>query len=314
MGIKGLNSFIQANCSVDIKQITLWELKGKTIAVDSMIYLYRFKSEGGLVEGMYQMVSLMKYYGVNPIFVFDGKPPPEKLETIRKRKEEKHEAEIMCKTVQRQLSEAESRSEDTTDLQAEVDRLRRQFVRITYQDIAEVKELMQSMGVSYYEADGESDGVCARMVHKKVAYACLSEDMDMFVYGCSRVLRYLSLLKSTVVLYDLNAILRTLNITFADFKSICVLAGTDYSEETGTRCDLNRALKAYAKFAKQKETIEFYDWLELWKADDADYDALRRVYDMFSVCNVNIQKDNLVESRPDREAMESILRPYGFVF
>ena len=57
----------------------------------------------------------------------------------------------------------------------------------------------------------------------------MSEDMDMFVYGCPKVLRYLSLLKSTVVIYDLKGILRTLKLTHNNFKQICVLSGTDYN-------------------------------------------------------------------------------------
>ena len=46
----------------------------------------------------------------------------------------------------------------------------------------------------------EADELCAKLVVKK-AFACLSEDMDMFVYGCPKVLRYLSLLNETVVVY-----------------------------------------------------------------------------------------------------------------
>ena len=47
------------------------------------------------------------------------------------------------------------------------------------------------MGIAYYESEGESDYVCAKMVKQKIAFACMSEDMDMFVYGCPKVLRYL---------------------------------------------------------------------------------------------------------------------------
>ena len=315
MGIKNLNRFLQSNCKSAIRQITLWELKGKTIAIDTLIYMYRFKADGGLMEGMYQMISLIQHYGITPIFVFDGKPPPEKEETLRKRREEKASAEREYNNAQRRLRELKKdEDQDTADLEAEIDSLRRKFVRITGEDLAEVKMLMTAMGASIYEADGESDGICARLVHKKIAHACLSEDMDMFVYGCGRVLRYLSLLKATVVMYDLNAILKILGINFSDFKSICVLAGTDYSEQSGTSYDLNRALKTYSKYSRSNETIDFYDWIELWNKNTVDCDALKYIYNMFSITNVTISQDRLVKPRACRKQMIELLEPYGFVF
>jgi len=54
---------------------------------------------------------------------------------------------------------------------------------------------MIAYGVSYIDADGEADQLCASLVLKNKVYACLSEDMDLFVYGCPRVLRYLSFIK-----------------------------------------------------------------------------------------------------------------------
>ena len=114
-----------------------------------------------------------------------------------------------------------------------------------------MKHLLELMGIQYYECEGESDSVCAKMVQKKIAYACLSEDMDMFVYGCPRVLRYLSLLKSNVVLYDLPGILYKLGITFADFQDICVLAGTDYNTAADSNIELHRALKLFARYRRE---------------------------------------------------------------
>lgn len=315
MGIKNLNRFMQTNCPNAIRQITLWELKGKTIAIDALIYLYRFKSDGGLMEGIYQMVSLIQHYGINPIFVFDGKPPPEKEQTLKKRREEKVSAEREYNNAQKRLRELKTDTEaDTSDLETEIDNLRRKFVRITREDLDEVKNLLSAMGASYYEAVGESDGICAKLVHKKFAHACLSEDMDMFVYGCGRVLRYLSLLKATVVLYDLNAILKTLHINFSDFKAICVLSGTDYSDQSGETYDLHKALKAYGKYSRSNETIDFYDWIELWSNDEIDCITLRNIYNMFSIVNVSITQDRFTKSRGDRDEMVSLLEPYGFVF
>ena len=94
-----------------------------------------------------------------------------------------------------------------------MDQLKKQFVYITHEKIEKVKELIRAYGATYYDAPGEADELCALLVIKKKAWACLSEDMDLFVYGCNRVLRYLSLNNQSFVLYHTKGILSSLNMT-----------------------------------------------------------------------------------------------------
>ena len=49
------------------------------------------------------MLSVFRYYNICPIFVFDGKPPPEKKELLLKRREDKIEAESEYNTLKSQL-------------------------------------------------------------------------------------------------------------------------------------------------------------------------------------------------------------------
>ena len=55
------------------------------------------------------------------------------------------------------------------------------FIRLKYNDIINVRDLLDAFGVYYIEATGEADEMCAKLVIKKYAYACLSEDMDLFL-------------------------------------------------------------------------------------------------------------------------------------
>uniref|UniRef100_A0A6C0LK74 XPG N-terminal domain-containing protein n=1 Tax=viral metagenome TaxID=1070528 RepID=A0A6C0LK74_9ZZZZ len=312
MGLRGLNRFLRANCQKNIRQISLWELKGKTIAVDASIYMYRFQGDGGLIEGMYQMVSLMRHNGIIPIFVFDGIPPPEKRELIEKRKQDKKEAERKFKEIKGQIA-ASHDEDDVADLEAEADQLRRQFVRITGNDIVDVKNLLHIMGISYYESIGESDNICVKMVQKKVAFACLSEDMDMFIYGCPRVLRYLSLLKSSVVMYHLAGILTSLHLPFDSFRDICVLSGTDYNLLSEDCLDLNKALKLYSKYSKARVRDTYIQWI----ANNnyiKDLDAFINVTEMFNMQNVTIDRCLMNTSIYDTTAVKMLLSGYGFVF
>ena len=65
MGIQYLNSYLKKHTSIKaINKIGLKELSGKTIVIDASIYLYRFVSEGALLENMYIMISLFKYHNI----------------------------------------------------------------------------------------------------------------------------------------------------------------------------------------------------------------------------------------------------------
>jgi 5'-3' exonuclease len=95
MGIQHLNQFFkeEANSNDSIKFINLIELTGKKIAIDISIYMYRYSLENALIENMYLMLSIFRHYKIIPIFIFDGKSPPEKQNVLNQRYHEKKSAE-----------------------------------------------------------------------------------------------------------------------------------------------------------------------------------------------------------------------------
>ena len=98
---------------------------------------------------------------------------------------------------------------------------------VSKSEINKVKELFDVYAVNYITADGEADKLCAKLVQKITS--CLSEDMDLFVYGCNRVLRYISIINCTLIYYDIKKILNELENSILQFKQICILSGTDYN-------------------------------------------------------------------------------------
>ena len=103
MGIKYLNKFIREQCdecNESIQCVHLKELSGKTIAIDISIYLYKYTF---LIENIYSMISIFKYYGIIPIFIFDGKPPVEKKVLLMKRKQNKIHAQEEYNCLKEQL-------------------------------------------------------------------------------------------------------------------------------------------------------------------------------------------------------------------
>ena len=302
MGIKYLNRFLQNNCKNSIKKIALTQLSNKKIVIDTSIYMYKFLTDGVLLENMYLLISLLRKYNIAPLFVFDGKPPKEKNQLLQQRKENKRIAENKYKELEENITICSEK--DKQKLTDEMNNLKKDFVRLNHKDIQNVKELIQSMGVSYIEAPGEADILCAKLVNKNLAYACLSEDMDMFVYGCKRVLRYLSLINSTTIMYDLKEILVEINIPFNDFKNICIISGTDYNIENNT--NLNTTLKYYKKFNKSNET-NFINWL----TENTSYineDEVREIYQLFNLNNVLELKSCLETKIKNTDINISILK------
>ena len=107
MGIKNLNRFLYNNCSKKaVSKKHLKQFANKIIVIDTSIYMYKFAGENSLMESMYLFISVLKSYHITPIFIFDGKPPPEKLDLLRQRRLEKKEAEQKYNNLHQQLANA----------------------------------------------------------------------------------------------------------------------------------------------------------------------------------------------------------------
>ena len=320
MGIRHLNRFLKDNASSSIKLCNLSELSGKKIAVDISIYMYRFASNNTLIENIYLMLSVFRHYNIIPIFIFDGKPPPEKHELLRKRKEDKREAENEYNKLKNTLEiNKDMDDSDKQEIIYNMDMLKKKFVSINKNDIENVKMLIRSYGATYYDAPGEADELCAMLNIKNKVWASLSEDMDMFVYGCPRVIRYFSLLNHTAIVYDVKGILNNLGISQKELREICVLSGTDYKLECDdTKNSLNNTLKLFKKYHKSKSKVGFYEWLNKDNNFIKDYDLLLKIYNMFELndrFDIKVfEKIKIINGPIIKNEIINILKTDGFIF
>jgi len=62
MGVKLLSKLLKTECGDCVNKVHLQQLYNKKICIDTSIYLYRFKSMGGLLEKFYLMCSIFKQY------------------------------------------------------------------------------------------------------------------------------------------------------------------------------------------------------------------------------------------------------------
>jgi flap endonuclease-1 len=360
MGIRALNKFLQAKCKSSIKSIPLSELSGKKIAVDISIYLYKYISENALLENLYLMISIFRSNNIIPIFIFDGKPPAEKNDTIASRKKNKTDAreeyyrlkllvESMKTGTDADTTDADTDAEldeqkqkqkesEINEMSQAMEQLKKKFISIKYDDIQNVKTLLQAYGVTYFEAPGEADILCAKLVTNNLVYACLSEDTDMFVYGCGRVLRYLSLTLSNVVIYDLNHILKTLNLNMDLFKKICILYGCDYCHESFVEnnicCNPQEMLHnmnifhAFQLFNKYCDSVkgtdatnapDFYEWIINEKIHSIQHiDEINKnikLFDISETKNLELYDNIKILNGPiNKNLLIDIMKKENFIF
>lgn len=349
MGIRHLNKLMHENCPGSIKRMHFQELRGKKIAVDVSIYMYRFLADGALLENMYLMASILRHYDIHGIFVFDGPPPVQKTELIELRKKKKEAAKRQYNQMERilqtkrrdsALSSSPASTHEILEIEETMTQLKKQFIHIRDSDIANVKDLLASFGFAIVDAEGEADALCAKLAIKRRVFACMSDDMDMFVYGCPFVLRHVSLLNHSAMCYNMKDILRNMELTQDEFKMMCVVSGTDYTLESvathsggdeTSRKTMNPIINIFNVYDKMKEykrlttkeltkyEFGFYEWLEKRNNYDVSLISLIESEQMFDISNVGSSdkyKQLVVLNRKDinKRRIVELMMKEDFIF
>ena len=130
--------------------------------------------------GFLDRATVMISEGIDPVFVFDGKPHDLKRGTLDGRRERKIEA----------VSRWEA-AVDAGDMEA-AKKLGPQTAEYTPDMVQETKELFDLMGVSWVEAPMEAEGAAAVMCSRGDVAAVASQDWDTLLYGSPVMVRNLT--------------------------------------------------------------------------------------------------------------------------
>jgi 5'-3' exonuclease len=241
---------------------------------------------------------------------------------LKKRQEDKAAAKNEFNKLKEEMELNELSDEEKQEMIISMDQLKKQFVYMNTTKIEKVKELIRAYGATYYDAPGEADELCALLVNTNKVWACLSEDMDLFVYGCKRVLRYISLNNQTAVLYYTKGILKELNMNQKEFKEICVLSGTDYNINANINVlNLFDIINLFYSFKQELQNQHFYDWLKLnidLNIDlNLDLDLLKKINSMFDISDelTNSFKNIQILNGPiQKNLIKEIMKEDGFMF
>ena len=112
----------------------------------------------------------------------------------------------------------------------------------------------------------------------------------MFLYGCKRVIRYFSIINHKAIIYYLEIILKDLNMSFKEFKEICILSGTDYNIDNNIT--LYKALEYYKLF-KESSDLDFFEWIELNTNFIDNIYYLYSTYFMFMTDKIELKDYNI---------------------
>lgn len=318
MGIPKLNKYIMEKCTASIQKITMNDLYEKHIAVDMSIYLYRFLSEGHFMEDLYLFLSIFKYYHIEPIIIFDGKPPPEKRELLNKRYNERQQTYQDFQEIEDKIETLDTLQDKNEIIELEKNKqmLEKKMVRVKREHIDQSIELIEAFGFSYYFAPSEADHLCAYLTNSGHTYATLSDDMDMILLGCNRVLRGFNLLKHDVFMYNTNSILQELQLSCNEMQQIVIMAGTDYNTENIV--PIRSAFKYYTEYKASEKDCHFYEWLkDTYHIDTKIY---MDIIELFTIENYRIMFDNFMKNNVYKKCrfnvhkIKNIMRKYNFIF
>lgn len=297
MGVKLLSSLLGRYCSAAIMKDPLRKFAGKRFAIDASNCIYRFLYDDTLIPSMYEFCVTLAHYNIKSVFVFDGQFTTQKKSVVAERRKEREKARLTYDTLMQQ-------SNANPD---EIKIAKRKMARMTTKHVTEVKELLTALGIPYIEAKKEADEICAELVINGEAYACVSGDTDMFVYGCPRVIRYLSIRKHTCVMFDLEGILNSLSLSFDEFKDVCMVAGTDYNE---ANLNMYTAYKLWSEYKSEPNESCFCDWLVFRGIFNTKETMIqgRAIYDTEKETSYEC-----IDKEVDHEQLEIILRRHNFI-
>lgn len=270
MGIKGLKQFLKKQVPRAFLRAPLSSLKGKKIAVDISCIMYKYMSvcQGREIDqtnlaccpldqekifanwlNMFLgQCSNFVEMGITPIYVFDGKPIPQKEDEIERRKDI---MEDKMDSIHRELDSLalvaapSSGMEELTPAKlkellektdSNVASMMKQVIHLPMSEKLKLKGIFSEIGVPIIQSTYDAEKTCSILCLNGIVDAVYTTDSDAIVYG-TPVMIY-DIKKENVpgegiidVCYVIHipTLLSELEITQDQLADIAILCGTDYN-------------------------------------------------------------------------------------
>ena len=301
MGVYKLSSYINENCKKGYFKSRINVLKNKTIVIDLIQYIYKYKQDGNLIEKIYLMCSLFRKYNITGIFILDGKSKDNKHECLLNRSKERDKLLI-------KLQDLELKVNKNNDDIEEISKLQNKTIQITKNDVMLTKKMVNLMGFQIIQCNNESDPVLSYLSKDVKIWGCMSEDSDMFVYGCKIIIKYLDLKDKSVIIYSLPKILNQMHLSYNEFKLLCLLSKNDYNQNS--YYDFYKIINLFYKYKYNSKPYKksFNKWL-----NNFTYINIKTLYEYYNDEKV-IEKFHYKNNNINYNELKTFLKPYGFYF
>lgn len=229
------------------RQLTLDDLRGRSLAVDANNMLYQFlalirmrdgtpftDSKGHitshLVGLLLRTTRLTADYAIRPVFVFDGKPPELKMRTLRERRSYRERAH-------KEWQEAIQREDYATAWSKAV-----RMNTLTQPMQNDAKRVLALLGIPCVQAPQEAEAQAAHMAKQGDVWAANSRDYDSVLFGAPRLVRYVTIsgqeflpskgLSRPLIpeLIELQELLSVLEISREQLVDLAIMVGTDFND------------------------------------------------------------------------------------
>ncbi|KAG4073786.1 hypothetical protein HA402_001010 [Bradysia odoriphaga] len=227
MGITGLIQFVE-NAS---NQTNIKEFKGSVVCVDAYCWLHRgiyacseILACGGKtdvhIKYCLKYVKMLLHHQIKPILVFDGQHLPAKELTEKKRRESRKQAKTRAAELLRLGKKSEAR------------KYFNRCVDVSHKMALELMHECRKLGVDCIVAPYEADAQLAFLNISGIADYVITEDSDLTLFGCKKVLFKLDLAGNCLEV-DTSKLHLAMDCSlekysFDKFRYMCILSGCDY--------------------------------------------------------------------------------------
>src|SRR5574341_1528637 len=271
------------------EKTNLESFASKVVAIDAYNAIYQFLSIIRGPEGLpladskgrvtshisglfYRNINFLSL-GIQPVYVFDGKPPSLKSAEIERRKQIKKDA-----TIKFEKALSEGKYEDAKKYAQQTSVLRDDMVE-------DSKHLLSLFGIPYIQAPSEGEATAANLTLTGQAYASASQDFDSLLFGAKKLVRNFTNSgrrklpnRNTTIeiepeIIDLEKTLTELGVTREQLVDIGILIGTDFNPNGVERIGPKTALKVIKEYGKLENIPQIQEKLE-----EIDYKQIRQIF------------------------------------
>lgn len=253
MGIKDLYKYLTSRHPECFKPIHFSSLAFEKVAIDMMnvLYMYKARDEKNWMENVVRFLLKLRNMYIHPICVFDGPTHPMKRDTVLKRRSDRERGRKRTDELKESLEHYTKTQEVQPNLKLLVDSKNEFVSRLSNQilvtqieeylekqyrnyniffhtaDVEAMKEIISALGIDVYTAPFDGEAYCSFLSAQGVVSAVLSNDSDVFFFGCKMVICKFN--EDGGYSLSLNDVLNALEVNSTEFVDLCILCGTDYN-------------------------------------------------------------------------------------